>query len=343
MPDAKPNKAKTQYRIFIIAYFDTAISDNAEYKNTAYFTIIKTSDAHITLTGFCFLSLLLIFLFMSLIGKFNRLKVVKEFDFGLYLDGAELGEILLPRRYVPEGCKIDDEVDVFIYFDSNDRIILTTEIPFATVGEFAFLHVKMVDEFGAFLDWGLMKDLLVPFREQKVPLTKGRSCVVYVFYDEKSNRIAASAKVEKHLNPIPPSYSVGEEVDLLIWKATDLGYKVIINHAHQGILYANEVFQELAVGQKMKGFIKKVRDDLKIDVGLFPSGYANIKQNSDAILSYLEHQGGYADISDKTPAEIIHSLFGISKKTFKKIIGDLYSQRIILIEKEGIRLVSKPV
>jgi predicted RNA-binding protein (virulence factor B family) len=342
MPDAKPNKAKTQYRIFIIVYFDSVISDNAEYKNTAYFTIIKTSNTHLTLTGFCFLSLVLIFLFMPLIGKFNKLKVVKEFDFGLYLDGAELGEILLPRRYVPEGCKIDDEVDVFIYFDSNDRIILTTEIPFASVGEFALLHVKTVDEFGAFLDWGLMKDLLVPFREQKVPLTKGRSCVVYVFYDEKSNRIAASAKVEKHLNLTPPAYSVGEEVDLLIWKATDLGYKVIINNAHQGILYTNEVFQELAVGQKMKGFIKKVRDDLKIDVGLFPSGYANIKQNSDAIISYLEHQGGYADISDKTPAEIIHSLFGISKKTFKKIIGDLYSQRIILIEKEGIRLVSKP-
>jgi uncharacterized protein len=279
---------------------------------------------------------------MALIGKFNKLKVVKEFDFGLYLDGAELGEILLPRRYVPEGCKIGDEVDVFIYFDSNDRIISTTEIPLAQVGEFAFLHVKTVDEFGAFLEWGLMKDLLVPFREQKVPLTKGRSCVVYVFYDDKSNRIAASAKVEKHLNLIPPDYAVGQEVDLLIWKATDLGYKVIINNAHQGILYANEVFQELAVGKRMKGFIKKVRDDLKIDVGLFPSGYTNIKQYSDTIINYLEQQGGYAEISDKTAAEIIHTLFGISKKTFKKILGDLYSQRIILIEKEGIRLVSKP-
>jgi uncharacterized protein len=342
MPDAKPNKAKTQYKSFIIVSFDSVISDNAEYKNTVYFTIIKTRDTHLTLAGFCFLSLVLIFLFMPLIGKFNKLRVVKDFDFGLYLDGAELGEILLPRRYVPEGCTTDNEVDVFIYFDSNDRIISTTEIPLAQVGEFAFLHVKTVDEFGAFLEWGLMKDLLVPFREQKVPLTKGRSCVVYVFYDGKSNRIAASAKVEKHLNLTPPDYSVGEEVDLLIWKATDLGYKVIINHAHQGILYANEVFQELAVGQKMKGFIRKVREDLKIDVGLFPSGYANIKQYSDTVINYLEHQGGYADISDKTPAEIIHSLFGISKKTFKKILGDLYSQRIIMIEKEGIRLVSNP-
>ncbi len=278
---------------------------------------------------------------MPLIGKFNKLKVVKEFDFGLYLDGAELGEILLPRRYVPEGCKIDDEVDVFIYFDSNDRIISTTEIPLATVGEFAFLRVKTVDEFGAFLDWGLMKDLLVPFREQKVPLTKGRSCVVYVFYDEKSNRIAATAKIEKYLNITPPGYAVGEEVDLLIWKATDLGYKVIINNAHQGILYANEVFQELAVGQKMKGFIRKVRDDQKIDVGLFPSGSSNLKQNTDTILRFVEHEGGYARISDQTAAETIHSLFGISKKTFKKAIGDLYSQRLILIEKEGIRLLPK--
>jgi hypothetical protein len=280
---------------------------------------------------------------MPEIGKFNKLKVVKEFDFGLYMDGAELGEILLPRRYVPEGCTIGDEVDVFIYFDSSDRIITTTEIPLARVGEFAFLHVKTVDEYGAFLEWGLMKDLLVPFREQKVPLTKGRSCVVYVFYDEKSNRIAASAKVEKHLNQIPPAYTAGEEVNILIWKATDLGYKVIINHAHQGILYANEVFQELAVGQKMKGFIKKVREDLKIDVGLFPSGYANAKQHSESILNYLEQQGGYAPISDKTAAETIHSLFGISKKTFKRAIGDLYSQRVILIEKEGLRLVPKTV
>jgi predicted RNA-binding protein (virulence factor B family) len=281
-------------------------------------------------------------LFMPFIGQFNKLAVVKEFDFGLYLDGAELGEILLPRRYVPEGCKIDDELDVFIYFDSSDRIICTTEIPLALVGEFAFLHVKTVDEFGAFLEWGLMKDLLVPFREQKVPLTKGRSCVVYVFYDEKSNRIAASAKLEKYLNLVPPEYTVGEEVNLLIWKATDLGYKVIINNAHLGILYANEVFRELAVGRKMKGYIKKVRDDLKIDVGLFPSGYANAKQHSDSILDYLEQQGGYASVSDKTPAETIHTLFGISKKTFKRVLGDLYSQRIILIEKEGIRLVPKP-
>ncbi len=336
-------RLKHSIEVFIIVYFDSVISDIAEYKNTVYFTIIKTSDVTRNTHRVLFPIFGAYNFFMPLIGKFNKLKVVKEFDFGLYLDGAELGEILLPRRYVPEGCKIDDEVDVFIYFDSSDRIISTTEIPLAQVGEFAFLHVKTVDEFGAFLEWGLMKDLLVPFREQKVPLTKGRSCVVYVFYDEKSNRIAASAKVEKYLNLTPPAYSVGEEVDLLIWKATDLGYKVIINHAHQGILYANEVFQELAVGQKMKGFIKKVREDLKIDVGLFPSGYANIKQNSDAILGYLEHQGGYADISDKTPAETIHSLFGISKKTFKKILGDLYSQRIILIEKEGIRLLSKPM
>jgi uncharacterized protein len=293
----------------------------------------------LTITRFCLLSLRLIMLFMPEIGKFNKLKVVKEFDFGLYLDGGGLGEILLPRRYVPEGCKVDDELEVFIYFDSADRIICTTEIPLALVGEFAFLHVKTVDEFGAFLEWGLMKDLLVPFREQKVPLTRGRSCVVYVFYDEKSNRIAASAKLEKYLNLIPPDYSVGQEVNLLVWKATDLGYKVIINNAHQGILYANEVFQELAVGQKMKGFIRKVREDFKIDVGMFPPGFAHIKQNTNAILGYLELRGGYADISDKTPAETIHSLFGISKKTFKRVLSDLYSQRLILIEKDGIRLV----
>ena len=264
--------------------------------------------------------------------------VVKELDFGVYLDGAELGEILLPKRYVPQGCKTGDALEVFLYFDSSDRIIATNEIPYAQVGEFALLRVKSVDQFGAFLDWGLMKDLLVPFREQKITMQEGRSYIVYVFYDQFSNRIAASAKLEQFLNITPPEYELGQQVDLLIWKKTEIGFKAIIGNSHQGILYSNEIFQELDIGQKITGFIKKVRDDGKIDLSLFPSGYGKAGSQTDKIIEYLKMQGGAAFISDKTPPDTIYALFGISKKTFKTALGNLYKQGIIVLEKDRIRL-----
>ena len=275
---------------------------------------------------------------MSPIGKFIELQVVKELDFGVYLDGAELGEILLPKRYVPDGCKTGDAVEVFLYFDSSDRIIATTEKPYATVGEFALLRVKSVDQIGAFLDWGLMKDLLVPFREQKVKMAEERSYIVYVFHDQISNRIVASAKLEKFLNRMPPDYNIGQQVDLIIWKSTDLGYKAIIDHSHQGILYSNELFQELAIGQHIKGYIKKVRDDHKIDLSLFPSGYEKVGHHRNKIIEYLNKHGGYANITDNTPPETIYSLFGISKKTFKSVLGGLYKQGLIVLEKDRILL-----
>jgi uncharacterized protein len=276
---------------------------------------------------------------MSSVGKFNTLKVIKELDFGVYLDGCELGEILLPKRYVPEACAMGDEVEVFLYFDSSDRIIATTEKPFATVGEFALLRVKSVDQYGAFLDWGLMKDLLVPFREQKVTMAEGRSYIVFVFYDQLSNRIAASAKLEKYLNLVPPDYEAGQQVNLLIWKATDIGYKAIINNDHQGILYSNEVFQELKTGQHIKGYIKKIREDGKIDLSLFPSGYIKVGPHADKIIEYLKQKGGQADITDKTPPDTIYSLFGISKKSFKTALGNLYKQGLIVLEKDRIKLL----
>jgi uncharacterized protein len=276
---------------------------------------------------------------MPSIGKYNTLKVVKELDFGVYLDGSELGEILLPRRYVPIDCKPDDEVEVFLYFDSDDRIIATTEKPFATINEFALLRVKAVDQYGAFLDWGLMKDLLVPFREQKLTMEAGRSYIVFVYFDQSSNRIAASAKLEKFLDNLPVKFEIGQQVDLIVWQATDMGYKAIINHSHQGMLYSNEVFQKLKVGQSIKGYIKKIRDDEKIDLSLYPSGSVKPGENTDKILEYLRKQGGYANVTDKTPPETIYTLFGISKKTFKIAIGNLYKQELIAIEKDGIRLL----
>lgn len=278
---------------------------------------------------------------MPIIGKNNKLKVVKELDFGMYLDGAELGEILIPRRYIPEDCKVGDTIDVFLYFDSEDRIIATTEKPFVMVGEFELLRVTETNQVGAFMNWGLLKELLVPFKEQKVKMEKGRSYIVYVFYDRDSNRIAGSARLERFLDKIPPDYEVGQEVELLIWQQTDLGFKVIINDFHKGILYANEIFQTLNIGERTKGFIKKVRDDGKIDVCLSPFGYAKVEDNLQNILDYLEKNGGYGCVSDKTPPDVIYNLFGISKKTFKSAIGTLYKQGKIAIEKDGIKLIVK--
>lgn len=277
---------------------------------------------------------------MPFVGKYNRLKIVKELDFGVYLDGAELGEILLPKRYVPHNFRPGDEVDVFLYFDSDDRIIATTEKPRATVGEFALMRAKSVDKFGAFMDWGLMKDLLVPFREQKVNMVEGRSYIVHVFIDKRSNRIAGSAKLEQFLDRIPPEYEPGQQVELMIWQATDMGYKAIINHFHQGILYANEVFQKLNVGQTLIGYVKKIREDQKIDLSLYPIGYAKVGEQTDPIVKYLEIQGGFAPLTDKTAPDEIYSLFGISKKTFKRALGALYKDGKIVIEKNGIRLTN---
>jgi uncharacterized protein len=276
---------------------------------------------------------------MPFIGKYNKLKVVKELDFGLYLDGAELGEILLPKRYIPTGTQIGDEIEVFLYFDSSDRIIATTERPHAIVGDFAILRVKSVDRVGAFMDWGLMKDLLVPFSEQKVKMEAGRSYIVYIFYDRQSNRIAGSAKLEQYLDRIPPQYEIGQQVKLLIWQSTELGYKAIIEDYHQGILYSNEVFQKLNVGQRIKGYIKKIREDNKIDLSLYPQGFARVKENTDPIVEYLQKQGGYAELTDKTSPEVIYDLFSISKKTFKSAIGNLYKKGVIKIEDNGIRLL----
>ncbi|MCW3807701.1 CvfB family protein [Plebeiibacterium marinum] len=276
---------------------------------------------------------------MAQIGKYNNLKVVKDLEFGLYLDGGELGEILLPRRYVPINCTVDDELEVFIYLDSEDRLIATTEMPEAIVGEFAYLKAVEVGKVGAFMDWGLPKDLLVPFREQKVDIEKGRSYVVYVYLDDESRRIAASSKVEKYLDNLPPEYEEGQEVDLLIYNQSELGYKAIINNTHSGMIYANEVFKKLRRGDRVKGYIKKVREDDKIDLMLEKAGYGKVDDIASSVLDKLKKNNGFLPVTDKSPAEEITGQFGISKKNFKKAIGSLYKQRIISIDPDGIRLI----
>jgi predicted RNA-binding protein (virulence factor B family) len=274
------------------------------------------------------------------IGKYNTLRVVKEVDFGIYLDGGEeYGEILMPSRYVPEDVKPEDDIEVFIYNDSEDRIIATTEKPYATVGDLKFLKVKAVNRTGAFLDWGLPKDLLVPFREQRAKMVEGGTYLVYVYLDTDTDRIVASAKIDRFLDNILPEYEQGDEVDLMIAEKTDLGYKVIINNTHWGMIYENEIFTPVEPGQYVKGYIKKLRDDDKIDVALQKEGYDQVDAISKSILDKLNESGGFLAVSDKSPADMIYHMFGISKKNFKKAIGALYREKLIVIEKEGIKLV----
>lgn len=275
---------------------------------------------------------------MIKIGKYNTLTVVKVVDFGMYLDGEERGEILLPNEYVPQNCFPDDSLKVFIYFDSEDRIIATTETPEILVGEFAYMKVVSVSKTGAFLDWGLRKDLLVPFREQRVRMEEGRSYLVYAYVDEETDRIVATAKIEKYLDRTPADYEPWQEVDVLIARPTDLGYAVIVNHAHWGVIYRNEIFQPLRIGQKLKAYIKEIRPDGKIDLVLQKPGYDQIALLSQQILKKIRDNGGALDVSDKSSPEMIYQLFGCSKKNYKKAIGALYKQGIIELQEEEIRL-----
>lgn len=273
------------------------------------------------------------------LGKYNQLEVVKRVDFGVYLDGGEEGEILLPTRYVPEGCNPGDVLNVFIYLDNEERLIATTLQPLVQVGEFACLEVAWINEYGAFLDWGLMKDLFVPFREQKMKMQKGRRYVIHAHIDEDSYRIMASAKVERYLSKENPNYEPGQEVEIMIWQETDLGYKVIVENKFGGLIYQNEIFQPLEPGMKLTAYIRQVRKDGKIDLSLQKDGMKRIKDFSDTLLQYLKENQGYTKLNDKSAAEDIYDAFGVSKKTFKKAVGDLYKKRLIILEEGGISLV----
>jgi predicted RNA-binding protein (virulence factor B family) len=275
---------------------------------------------------------------MAIPGKYNTLSIIKIVDFGVYLDGGELGEILLPMKWVPEGCKPNDEIEVFIYFDSEDRVIATTMKPYAEVGEFALLKAKAVNEIGAFLDWGLEKDLLVPYREQNAKMVEGRSYLVYIYADPQGGRIAASARLERFLSKETANYQPWEEVDLILWRTTDIGYMAVVNNQHEGLLYSSEVFVDLERGQHIKGYVMKVREDGKIDLSLQKPGYEKIDGFAERLLELLKENEGFMELNDKSPAEEIYEICGMSKKNFKKSIGALYKQKLIKIEDEGIRL-----
>ena len=272
------------------------------------------------------------------LGRYNQLEVVKKVEFGVYLDGDEDGEILLPKKYVPEDCEEGDMLNVFIYLDMEERLVATTLQPYAQVGDFACLEVAWVNEYGAFLDWGLMKDLFVPFREQKVKMQKGRRYVVHIHVDEESYRIMASAKVERYLSDERPEYQPGEEAEVMVWQRTDLGYKVIVDNKFSGMLFHNEVFRQLEIGMRLSAYIKQVRPDGKIDLELQKAGFHKVDDFAEVLLQYIRDNGGRTSINDKTDAETIYDAFGVSKKTFKKAVGDLYRKRLIVLEDGGIRL-----
>ena len=301
-----------------------------------------------------------------LLGQKNLLKAAWKVDFGMYLEGDEEGKILLPNRYVPEGLEVGDEVEVFVYLDNEERRVATTLEPKAMVGDFAYLEVAWVNEFGAFLNWGLMKDLFCPFREQKKRMEEGRSYIVHVHLDEESYRIMASAKVEKwlendklvkeksdtsvsikktketDLSDLSEDYHrlhVGDKVSALIWQKTDLGFKAIIDNKYGALLYDSQVFKDIHTGDRVDAYVTKIRPDGKIDVALQPSGRQHTEDFAEQLLRYLQYRGGRCRLGDKSSVEDIKEQFGVSKKTYKRAIGDLYKRRLITISDDGIELV----
>ena len=276
---------------------------------------------------------------MIKLGDYNTLKIVKSVDFGLYLDGGDAGEILLPNRYVPDGFAIGDDLEVFIYLDQNEKLVATTLHPLAKVGDIAYLEVAWVNEYGAFLNWGLMKDLFCPFREQKMRMQKGQSYIVYVKEDEESHRLIATAKVDKYLSTDRPPYKHGDAVDILIWQKTDLGFKAIVSNQYQGQIYEDQIFQPLHTGDRLTAYVDHIRQDHKIDITLQPTGRRQTEEFSEVLLRYLQENNGHCDLGDKSPSELIADRFKVSKKVYKKAVGDLYRRRLITISDQGIDLV----
>lgn len=272
------------------------------------------------------------------LGKYNNLEIIKEVDFGVYLDGGEAGEILMPTKYVPENHKPGDVVKAFVYLDNSERLIATTEKAAAQVGDFAYLEVAWTNKYGAFLSWGVLKDLFVPFREQKIKMEKGKKYIVYIYIDKETYRIVASAKIDKFISDEKPEYQSGEEVDIMIWQKTDLGIKAIVDNKYQGLIYQNETFRSLKTGDRTKAYIKQVRSDGKIDLMLQKPGFEFAEDFSKNILDYLKANNGFSEFNDKSSAEDIYSTFGVSKKVFKKAIGHLYKNHLITISEKGLKL-----
>ena len=274
------------------------------------------------------------------LGRFNRLPVARFAEQGLYLSGGPEDGILLPKKYVPEGVQVGDELDVFLYLDQQERLVATTLKPLAQVGEFAWLTVSWVNNYGAFLDWGLEKDLFVPFREQKMKMQKGHAYLVHLHIDPESYRIVASAKVERWLSQEIPPYRPGDQVEGLVWQKTDLGFKVIADNQYPGLIYDDEVFRELHSGDRVAAYVKQVRGDGKLDLALQRQGQQAVTDFSDILFQHIQDNGGVIPLGDKSQPEEIYAMFGVSKKVFKKAVGDLYKRHLITIQPEELHAVN---
>ena len=297
------------------------------------------------------------------IGDYNTLKMVKIAErpdshafggkevFGIYLDGGKEGDILMPQKYVPQGVKKGDKIRCFVYLDQDERPVATTETPLAKVGEFGYLECTWVNEYGAFLNWGLMKDVFCPFREQKRKMEIGERYIVYLYVDKESYRIVASAKVEHFLHDLPDKkeksaddesnneLQIGKELPILIWQKSPLGFKVIIDNRYQGLIYQDQIFRLVHTGDRMNGYIQNIRKDGKIDVSLQPAGRQQTKDFAEILLQYLKDNDGVCELGDKSEADAIYRQFHVSKKVYKRAVGDLYKHRLITVESTYIKLV----
>lgn len=271
-------------------------------------------------------------------GIYHTLKVVKHVDFGIYLDGGDGDEILMPTRFVHKGVQDGDEITVFVYHDNEGRLIATNQKPYGIVGDIVPMTVKDKNQAGAFLDWGLMKDLFLPLSQQRSPIRVGGKYLVYIYVDEMTGRIAATEHISRHISNDGLTVQEGDEVDMLVWRETDLGYSVVINKIHEGLLHFNEVFKELNIGDSEKGFIKSILPENKITVSLGKKGYQRIEDETGKVLRLLEENNGYLPYHDKSDPEEIYEFFGMSKKAFKMATGSLYKQRKISFTKTGIKL-----
>ncbi|MDO6560724.1 CvfB family protein [Paraglaciecola chathamensis] len=276
---------------------------------------------------------------MLQIGKFNSLKVIKQVPFGFYLDGGDDGEVLLPTKFADEACKVGDTCQVFVYHDSDSRLIATSQTPLAQVDECAFLKVVSVNSVGAFLDWGIDKDILVPYSEQDFPMAEGVSYVVFVYFDDETGRVAASTRLRDFLFEEGKNFDPKQEVDLLICGRSDMGYKAVINGSHLGLIFKDEVFKPLRIGQRTKGFIKRVREDNKIDLCFQFHDDGARKDLAEQIIDDLEAHGGISTLTDKSSAQEISKRFNVSKNVYKKALGALYKQKRILLDKSKVTLI----
>jgi hypothetical protein len=278
---------------------------------------------------------------MIFIGQTNELQALRLTSVGMFLGDGEGNEVLLPNKYVPETLREGEPIEVFVYTDSEDRPVATTLEPAIQLGQFGYLRVTAVTRFGAFLDWGLEKDLLVPFREQNHRLREGQWTVVYLRLDEETNRLIGTCKVNRYLETEVVRLDEGEAVDVLVYERSDLGFNVILDNRYRGLVYANEIFQPLGIGSRVRGYVRQIREDGRIDVSLQPRGYeANVEAGTDVLLQALHKNQGYLPLTDASPPEQIYERLGLSKKTFKKALGALYRERKVRLGEDGVYLVT---